>query len=113
MALALALALFACSDAGTDGADRAEVGIGGVGDNQGDGRLAGSRRAPEDHRRYPTALDTCPENVPFTYEVLLTDEAIEASRPHPGGQRRVTAVCFLGLLVKHISHGHASSASRR
>ena len=70
-----------------DGAELAEAAVGFLGQQAGERRLAGARRAVEDHRAQPLGLQHPPQQLAFAEEVLLADELGERRRPHPRGQR--------------------------
>src|SRR5688500_8707003 len=58
-----------------------------AGEQSSEARLAGSGWTPEEEAGEMTASDAAPQGTAFADEVPLTDELIEAPRPHPGGQR--------------------------
>ena len=70
-----------------DGADFTEHAASLACDQEGQRGLAGSRRAPEDHRGDAVSFDGLSKH-PFRVDyVALPDELVERARPHPGGQR--------------------------
>jgi hypothetical protein len=74
-------------DAGGDGAEGDEVGLGLGGDDAGEGGLAAAGRAPEDDRGELAGVDEAPEELATADEVLLADVLVEGARPHAGGER--------------------------
>ncbi len=72
-----------------DCTDGAEVGIGGIGNNIGQGGLAAARRPPEDNRGQLASFNGPPEHAPLAHELLLADELLKIRWPHPGCQRRL------------------------
>jgi hypothetical protein len=64
-------------DAGGDGAELGEVGLGMGGDETGERGLADPRGAPEDHRREAVPLDQDAERFAGAEEMLLTHERFQ------------------------------------
>ena len=58
-----------------------------VGEEAGEGRLAGPRRAPQEERVEVATSDGAAERPALADEVLLAHELLEGSRPHPGRER--------------------------
>ena len=58
-----------------------------AGHEAGDRGLAGSGRAPEDHRREAVGLDQHPQRLPRAEQLPLTDDLVEVAGPQPGRQR--------------------------
>ena len=57
-----------------DRAELAEAAVGFLGQQAGERRLAGARRAVEDHRAKPPRLQHPPQQFAFAEEMLLADE---------------------------------------
>ncbi len=67
-------------------------------------RLAGARRAVEDHRPEPLGPQHSPQQLAFAEEVLLADKFRQRSRPHPRRERLhlLEVGCFgLGEKIGH------------
>ena len=77
-------------DAGRDGRELLERGARRLGDDAGERRLADPRRAVEDHRRRPVALDREPQGRALGEHVPLADELVERARPDALRQRRAS-----------------------
>src|SRR5688500_11762353 len=58
-----------------------------AGEQSSEARLAGPGWTPEEEAGEMTSSDAAAQGTAFADEVPLTDELLEASRPHPGGQR--------------------------
>ena len=59
----------------------------GVGEEPGEGRLAGARRAPQQDRAEVAARRRRAQRPALADEVLLADELLERPRSHPRGER--------------------------
>ena len=70
-----------------DRADLAEVASRGAGQQPGERGLARAGRAVEDHRPEPIGRQQPPQQFALAEEMLLADELVERSRPHPRRQR--------------------------
>ncbi len=66
--------------------DGLEGGLGALGDDLSQGRFAGAGRAVEDRAGQPIGVQQAAEELAGAEEVLLTDEFVQRSRPHPHGQ---------------------------
>ena len=60
----------------------------GTCDERGDRRLAGARRAIENHRSFPGSLDQPAQRPPRPEQVLLPHQFVQGARAHPRGERR-------------------------
>jgi len=60
---------------------------GRAGDDAGQRRLAAPGRAVEDHRADAVLLDRQPERRALPQHVLLSDELVQAGRPHAERER--------------------------
>src|SRR5262249_28925767 len=49
--------------------------------------LTGAWRSPEDHRVQRAVLERAPQHLAGPDQMLLPDDLVEASRPHPIGER--------------------------
>ena len=98
-------------DARQHRAEGDEVRLGRVGDQPGERRLAGARRAPEDDRLQQVALDGLAQRLARRQQVLLADELVEGPRAHPLGERHAAAFGLAAGLVEQIGvrHGRASA----
>ena len=74
-------------DAGEDGGELDEAGLGALGDDLGEGGLADAGRAPEDHGGGVVALDGEAERLAGAEEVLLAGVFVEGARAHALGER--------------------------
>ena len=63
-------------------------GADGLREEPPDRRLAGARRAPEQHRREAAGLDEPAQRRPGTQQVGLADDLVEGARAHPRGEGR-------------------------
>ncbi len=72
--------------------------LGQVGDDHGQGRLAGAGGTPEeDGRKQAVGFDCPPQQLAGTDDVLLTEELFQRARAHTGGE---------GSFVSHpVVHG--------
>ena len=61
--------------------------FGGVGEQFGQGRLAGSRRPPKDHRVDHASLGELAQRSAFAEKMFLADEFVEISGAHPVRKR--------------------------
>ena len=86
------------------GVERLEAALGVVGDDVGQGRLAGAGRAVEDQRREPVGEQHPAKQLAFAEEVLLADELVERARPHPRRQRSGLVAILFAKVVEEI-HG--------
>jgi len=91
-------------DAGSDGVERGEVPLGGIGDHVRQGGLAHARRPPEDDRGQVVSFDGPPQQPPAPDDILLPDEFFQRARPHPCGQGRIASGALLACVVKQIDH---------
>ena len=73
-------------DPGEDGVDGGEVGLGRVGDDVGQRRLAGAGGPVEDQGGELVGLDGPSQEAARTQDVVLAHELVEGARPQPGGQ---------------------------
>ena len=94
MFLGLGEDLFEVRHARKDRADRDEAQAHGVGEQAGDGGLAGAGRAPEDDRREAASGDHPPDRALGAGEVFLSHDLIERARAQAIGEGRA----FGGLL---------------
>ena len=74
-------------DAGHDGGELDEVGLGDARDDLGERGFAGAGRSPEDHRAGVVVVDLRAQRLAGPEQMLLADELIERARPHAIGQR--------------------------
>ena len=63
------------------------MGLGGVGDDPGQGGLAAAGRAPEDQRAEAVGLDQAAQKLALPKDVVLTYVFRDGARPHALGQR--------------------------
>ena len=75
-------------DAGEDGGELDEGGVGGLGDDLGERGFADAGRPPEDHRRGVVALDLHAQGLAGAEQMLLADVFVERARAHALGERR-------------------------
>ncbi len=75
-------------DAGKDGVQRGKVGAGCVGNDPGQGRLAGSRRSVEDEAAQLVGLNRPAQEAARPDDVVLADILIQRPRSHARGQGR-------------------------
>ena len=73
-------------DAGGDGADGDEVGLGLGGDDAGEGGFAAAGRAPEDEGGELAGFDEASEEFAGADEVVLADVFVEVAGAHAGGE---------------------------
>src|ERR1051326_7299172 len=64
------------------GGERDEARAGRVRHQRGERRLAGARRAPEDHRVQLAALEGGAEDATLAEQIVLPDDFVERARPH-------------------------------
>ena len=85
------------------GAELLEMAAALLGQQPGQGGLAGARRAVEDHRAQAVGLQQPAEQLPLAEKMLLADELGQRHGPHPRGQRlRPLPVAFLaGIEERH------------
>ena len=82
------------------------MGLGLVGDDLGQGGLAGAGRAPQDDGgEQPVGLDGAPQELAGADDLLLADELVQGARAHAGGQRGFGVHAFLHGVVKEVGHG--------
>ena len=74
-------------DAAGDSGEVDEPGLGGCGDDAGQGGLADSRRAPEDHGLYFIAVNHPAQDLAFGDQLALAGIVFERFRPHAVSQR--------------------------
>ena len=91
-------------DPGRDRVHRLEAALGVVGDDVRERRLARPRRAVEDQRREPVGQEHPAEKFAFAQEVLLPNELVERSRPHPRRQRPGLVAILFAKVVEEV-HG--------
>ena len=89
--------------AGRGGVQVAEIAFRVLGDEFGQRRFPGSRRAVEDDGSEPVGFDQPPQQFAFGEEMLLADEFGQRLRPHPCRQR------FDGRAVFGFSFGERGS----
>jgi hypothetical protein len=89
-------------DAREHRADRHEAHAHGVGQQAGDGGLAGAGRAPQHHARELPSSDHPPDGALGPRQVLLSDHLVERLRPEPVGQRRILARFFGRGLLRQV-----------
>ena len=83
-----------------------EMGLGLVGDDLGQGGLAGAGRPPQDDgREQPVGLDGAPQQLAGADDLLLPDELVQRARAHAGGQRGLGIHAFLHGMVEEVGHG--------
>ncbi len=83
-----------------------EMGFGLVGDDLGQGGLAGAGRSPQyDGREQPVGLDGAAQEFAWADDLFLADELIQAAWAHPGSQRGFGIHAFLHGVVEEIRHG--------
>ena len=104
------------SDLGTTGVDGRlllDRPAGGVGDDPSDRRLAGARRTVQDHRVRPGGLDRGAQGRARGEQMLLADQVLERSGPHPHGERRggIEALRLAGLGVEQGAVAHRPAGS--
>ena len=83
--------LLEVGDAREDRGDRDEAHADGIGEQARDGRLAGARRPPQDHRGEAAGRDHPPDRAVGAGQMLLPDDLVERLRPQPVGERRIGA----------------------
>ena len=74
------------SDVGLDAAEAFEFALRGVGDDFGEGGLAGAGRAVEDDGTDPVGFDGAPQEFAFRQDVALAHKFRERVGAHPCGQ---------------------------
>ena len=74
-------------DAGEHGAEGDELGLGQVGDQARQRRLAGARRSPQDDRLQQVAIDHLAQRPAGRDHIVLADDLVERARTHALGQR--------------------------
>jgi len=74
-------------DAGEDGGEGEEAGVGRLGDEARQGGLAGPRRAPEDERVDLPALQGDAQGLALPQQVVLSHHLAPMAGAHPIGQR--------------------------
>ena len=75
-------------DAAHDGGELDEAGLGGFGNDLGQGGFAHAGRTPEDHGAGIVALDLHAQGLAGAEQVLLAAVLLQGARTHPLGQRR-------------------------
>src|SRR5262245_39588633 len=75
---------------------------GALGQERGEGRLAGPRRAPQDHRVELAGLERDAERAALAEQVGLAHELLEAARAHAVGKRRRPATRFAAGLLEQL-----------
>ena len=88
--------------AGAGGVEAGEAAVRLVGDDVGQGRLAGAGRAVEDQRAEPVGREQPAEQLAGAEEVLLADELVERPRPHARGQRLGPAAVGGPVFVEQV-----------
>ena len=73
-----------------------------LGDDVGQGGLAGAGRAVEDQRAEPVGLEQAAQQLAGAEEVLLADELVEGARPHARGQRLGLAEVGVTRLAEEV-----------
>ena len=100
-------------DAAGDGGKINKGGLGSVGDDARQRRLAHARRPPEDHRRNLVALDQPPQYLPLSQQMTLPHIFFQRLRAQPRRQGlRHTAVKERRLAHFYSPHGQYSAFSR-
>jgi len=99
-------------DGGGGGIEADEGGARGVGDDGGQHRLPGARRAVEDQRCQPVRLQHPAQQGPRAEDVRLADELLERARPHPHGERRIGEDAPLFRGFKQIRHERLDECTR-
>ena len=82
------------------------MGAGGVGDDAGQGGLAGAGRAVEDHAAELVGLDGAAQEPARADDVLLADELVQRARPHARRQRLFLLDQLLAAVVEEAGGGH-------
>ncbi len=96
-------------DAGDDGAEGNEVGVGALGDDAGQRRFAGARWPPQNEGADPVLLDRRAERGVLTENLFLTQDFVEIPGAHPLGERRFGARGFFRRRREEISLVHQGS----
>jgi hypothetical protein len=97
--------LLEVSDAGEDRRDGDEAHAHGVGEQPGDGGLAGAGRPPQDHRGELARRHLSGDRAVGPGQLLLADHLVELLRAQPVGERRIVARRLGGrVLMEKIGH---------
>ena len=102
--------LLEIGDAGEDRRDLLELEIGLVGEEAGDGGLAGAGRPPEDQRAERARAQHASDGAVGADEVVLADHLGEGSRPQPIGERTRGGAIETGG-GEEIGHGRRTPRS--
>src|SRR5262249_46323792 len=81
-----------------------EPALGDLGDDVGEGGLAGAGRAPQDEAHGGVVVDELAERRSRRGEVPLPDHLIEGARAHADGERRRLLLRSLAGLVEQTVH---------
>ena len=94
-------------DASEHGRELDEFGLGHVGDDLRERRLAHARGSPEDHRAWIIALDLRAQRLAGPEDLLLTDKFVECAGTHALGQWTLGVCCGTGRNGVEKAHSQA------
>lgn len=78
------------------------MGVGGIGDNPGQGCFTAARRAVKYKRGKLVGLNGAAQQAARTNDMLLADKLIQGTGPHAGRQRRFFFYLLVTGMVKKI-----------
>src|SRR5262245_26336593 len=90
-----------------DGGERLEMALRVIGDDARQGRLAGSRRAPENAASHVAATDQLAQRLPPSQQLLLAEKLVQRAGAHPRRQRLRRT-----LEQRRLSHGSVATSRR-
>src|SRR5262245_39902976 len=90
-----------------DRGERLEMSLRVIGDDARQGRLAGSRRAPENAAAHVAATDQLAQRLPRSQELLLAEKLVQRTRTHPRRQWLRRA-----LEQRRLGHGNVATSRR-
>ena len=96
---------------GQHGVERGKFRAGGVGDDAGQGGLAGARGPMKNQRGEAVRLDGPPQQPPRAQHVPLTDEFLQGAGAHSGGQGGFALKNVFPCLIEQIHLGASSGFS--
>ncbi len=106
-------------DPGHHGRELDELRVGAPGDEPRQRRLAGAGRSPEDQGVQLPGLDGAAQRLARTEHVLLADDFLQRSRPHPIGERprrigraRIGRAHLAGVPITSAPEGGVKVSSR-
>jgi hypothetical protein len=86
--------------------ERLKMGLGAIGNDLGQGGLAGTGWAPQDDRReQPVRFDSTSQQFSRADDMFLPDKFVQRSRAHPGSQGSLGIQTFLHSVVEQVAHG--------